>query len=367
MTPPARVAGLDGVRGLLALYVVIHHCWLVCFPGYPANTGPWWGGWLIHGRLAVVAFIVLSGFSLALAPAGRGWRLGGLTDFARRRARRILPAYWAALLVSLAVATLAGPLPMIHRADGRIAVVYALMLQDFVPAPAPNGAFWSIAVEAALYLAFPLLILVRSRFGALATLGVSFVPVLIAGPAATTGFTWEMAPLFTLGLLAAGVAGRPPRLPWWRLTAFAATPVIALIAWRGPVWTEHHYFWIDLFAGPAVASLLIAVSARPARLLSARPTRGLGLASYSLYLLHVPVVALVSHQLGRSFPVLVAVAVPTAVLIAALFAMVFERAPFRRAGNTEQGERADPHHNAARGLETDSRIMVGPGAGSLRG
>ena len=35
-----RVAGLDGIRGLAALYVVVHHCWLLTFRGYPADTGP---------------------------------------------------------------------------------------------------------------------------------------------------------------------------------------------------------------------------------------------------------------------------------------------------------------------------------------
>src|SRR5262249_30444593 len=39
-----RAVGLDGIRGLAALYVVVHHCWLVTFHGYPANTGPAWLG-----------------------------------------------------------------------------------------------------------------------------------------------------------------------------------------------------------------------------------------------------------------------------------------------------------------------------------
>ena len=42
-----RVAGLDGIRGLAALYVVVHHCWLLTFHGYPANTGPVWLGWML--------------------------------------------------------------------------------------------------------------------------------------------------------------------------------------------------------------------------------------------------------------------------------------------------------------------------------
>ena len=70
-----RVVGLDGIRGLAALYVVVHHCWLLTFHGYPANTGPVWLGWLLYGHLAVVVFITLSGFSLAVSPARNGWQL----------------------------------------------------------------------------------------------------------------------------------------------------------------------------------------------------------------------------------------------------------------------------------------------------
>src|SRR5439155_604804 len=79
---------------------------LRAFPGYPVDRAPFWAGWFIYGRFAVVVFIVLSGFSLALSPARHGWRLDGLSRFAHRRARRILPAYWAALAFSLAVAWL---------------------------------------------------------------------------------------------------------------------------------------------------------------------------------------------------------------------------------------------------------------------
>ncbi len=102
--PAARLHRLDGIRGVAALFVVLHHCWLLSFPGYPSNTGPWWLGWLIYGHFAVVVFIVLSGFSLAIAPSRSGWQLRSVREFARRRAWRILPPYWAALAFSLAVA-----------------------------------------------------------------------------------------------------------------------------------------------------------------------------------------------------------------------------------------------------------------------
>src|ERR1700729_1831203 len=99
-TRSRRLLGLGGIPGLAPLYVVINHVLLRAFPGSPVDHAPFWAAWFIYGRFAVVVFIVVSGFSLALSPARHGWRLGAVSEFARRRARRIPPAYWAALAFS---------------------------------------------------------------------------------------------------------------------------------------------------------------------------------------------------------------------------------------------------------------------------
>jgi peptidoglycan/LPS O-acetylase OafA/YrhL len=347
--PPTRrwLAGLDGVRGLAALFVVVNHVFLRAFPGYPVDHAPFWAAPFIYGRFAVVVFIVLSGFSLALAPARRGWRLDRLAQFARRRARRILPPFWAALVFSLAVAWLIAPPPGQALPNGRSVLVNGLLVQNLFGAPSPNRSFWSIAVEAQLYLLFPLLLLVVRRRGAIVMVSAVTLVVAAVGLFGPRGFVTQSPPdlaaLFAVGILAAGVVsvgGAARSWQWVRLALGAVVPVLATIWWQGSVWTLDHLLWVDLALGPAIACLLIGLaSGRPAalvRLLDARPLRALGASSYSLYLVHGPIVVVVYEKLvaghvaqgAPAFLVTLAVVVPLTIAFARGFASVFER-PYR--------------------------------------
>jgi peptidoglycan/LPS O-acetylase OafA/YrhL len=364
--PRARLAGLDGVRGLAALFVVMNHIFVRAFPGYPVDHAPFWAGWFIYGRFAVVVFIVLSGFSLALSPGRRGWRLDGVSRFAYRRARRILPAYWAALAFSLAVAWLIVAPPGQGVPGTKSVVVNGLLVQNIVGAPSPNRSFWSMAVEAQLYVAFPLLLLMVRRLGAVVMVAIVTLVVAtvgIVGPHVSGLHTFviqsppDLAALFAVGILSAGIvgAGRARSAwPWPWLALAAAAPVVATIWWQGSVWTLDHLFWVDLALGPAIACLLAGLATgRPAallRLLDARPIRGLGSSSYSLYLTHGPIVVVVYEEIVAgwfhhgvaAFVVTAALAVPLAIVFARVFAAVFET-PFLRRRSSPRGVRRQRH------------------------
>jgi peptidoglycan/LPS O-acetylase OafA/YrhL len=376
--PSRRLAGLDGVRGLAALFVVVNHVFLRAFPGYPVDTAPFWAGWFIYGRFAVVVFIVLSGFSLALAPVRRGWRLDGLSRFARRRALRILPAYWAALVFSLAVAWLVVPPPGEALPDLRSVLVNGLLVQNLVSAPTPNRAFWSMAVEAQLYILFPLLLLMVRRRGALvmvAAVTLVVAAVGLAGPHVShldfivIQSPPDLAALFAVGMLSAcivSVGGSRSTWPWAWLAVAAAAPVLAAIWWQGSVWTLDNLLWVDLALGPAIGCLLAGLATgRPApllRLLDARPMKSLGLSSYSLYLTHGPIVVVAYEGLvaGRvspgvpAFLVSLALVLPVTIVVARAFSAVFER-PFLR-GSAGGGQSSSNRGESAYRRRTTSPI-----------
>jgi peptidoglycan/LPS O-acetylase OafA/YrhL len=347
-TTRKRLIGLDGIRGLAALFVVVNHTYLRSFGGYPRITAPWWAGWFIYGRFAVVLFIVLSGFSLAVSPARTGWQLDSVGKFARRRAWRIVPPYWAALTFSLLVAWLIIPQPGQPAPTLRSIWVNGLLLQDVFVAPSPNRAFWTIAIEAQLYFAFPLLLLLVRRLNGLVMAGAVMAVVLGVGAVLTPYhliyYAPDFAALFALGVMAAGVISASRRRqdwPWHWLALAAAVPVLAVIAWRGSVWTLNNLFWVDLLWGPAIACLLAAVATdRPVplvRLLDTKPLRSLGSFSYSLYLTHAPIVAIVCQLIVGdrvprgvpSFLLSLAIVLPLTVGFARLFGGVFE-IPFQK-------------------------------------
>src|SRR3954467_6921559 len=109
MLQPARRVHflyLDGIRGLAALLVMLYHLWQFVITRPDLGQPPGWFrilSLLKLGPYAVPIFIVLSGYCLMLpiAHLKRPACVGGLRQFIQRRARRILPAYYATLAVSI--------------------------------------------------------------------------------------------------------------------------------------------------------------------------------------------------------------------------------------------------------------------------
>lgn len=349
-----RLDYLDGVRALAAGYVVLHHIWITTYPDYPRNSGPLILGWLVYGHLAVSVFIVVSGFSLAIAPARRGWQLGGGgRTFLRRRAWRILPTYWAALALSSVVFGLVTPSLTGHSVSAKAMVVHAALLQDVINSPKPNGAFWSIAVEWQIYFLFPLFLWMRRRVGPAVMTTVVTVGIVLGYEAAThvhslhrlLNVTPQFVALFVFGIAAATLVERAavPRnvTRILGLAALLGGAFVVACLTLGSEWIDEQYFWIDLLVGAATACLIAALTTgRPRwayRLLAGRFLSRTGMFSYSMYCVHLPVLWLVWHfavvpmDLGATaaFAALVALGLPAVFAGSYAFSLVFER-PFLR-------------------------------------
>jgi peptidoglycan/LPS O-acetylase OafA/YrhL len=156
--------------------------------------------------------------------------------------------------------------------NGKSVVVYGLLVQDAFSVGSPNRAFWSIAIEAQLYVLLPLLLLLVRRVSARAMVGLVAAIVVTIGllaphvplmDSALVEFTPDLAVLFAVGLLAAGIvtASEHTRSRPWAGYALAATvPVIALMVVKGSTWSNLNLFWLDLARAPAVGCFLAAIA-----------------------------------------------------------------------------------------------------------
>lgn len=345
-----RYEWLDGVRAVAAVFVVLHHSWLMTVGGYPGNNGPWYTDWLIYGHLAVSVFIVVSGYSLTISPAKHGMKLQyGGAGFLRRRFWRIVPPYWAALAFVTLLIGFGATEPANGPSFGpRDFIVHFLLFQDTVGNVSPNGAFWSIAVEWHIYFLFPLVVIGLKRYGVAVVLGAVALLVmaqhLLGAVVPSIGLLDRFTPaylvLFVAGSAAASLvnSGRGSRTA----AATAVAIGLAILVWMmvgGSERTVSAYFWIDLLVGSATAALFVAIGQGRfrwvARVLSTKPLVFVGGFAFSLYLIHAPVLAILTtkviHPLGwgtsESLLLLLGIGVPAALAVSYGFYVVFER-PF---------------------------------------
>lgn len=155
-----RIVGADGVRALAALAVIFSHL----YQRLAAPAQPRWyqdlHAVLLHGAFGVSVFFVLSGMLLGY-PFWKAYLTGterpSLRHYARRRAARIVPAYWASLLVSFAVTSALFPTAehTVRRLVAGLTFTSGFHYVTFFPT-ATNGPLWSISFEVTSYVLLPL-------------------------------------------------------------------------------------------------------------------------------------------------------------------------------------------------------------------
>lgn len=325
---------LDGLRCLAALWVVLSHFSAYVVPDMASLPWPYvvlLSG-LHHARMAVVVFLVLSGYCLALPQAGLSSQGSGrpfaFGPWMRRRWLRIVPPYLAALLLSLAVTWphKHGPVTWQHSpAYLRDAVGHALLLHDiwFLRFPwdqnGINAALWSIPVEFHLYFAFPLLLAAWRQVGivrtALSGLVLSWAlsylsQTTVLGEVNFAGMTLLYLGFFTFGMMAAMIthssspeSARLRRLPWGWISALSFPAGCIIVGIEGWEWYMGNADGVAFFFAVSAAAFLIWQHSRPGnvsnRLLSHSMLVRLGTFSYSIYLVHIPVILVYCHVLAR--------------------------------------------------------------------
>lgn len=324
---PARsggwLPGIEALRAIAALSVVLHHCWSLStqprFTGYQIVEG--FGGW------GVGLFFLLSGYLLGewfWRPPGTGHT----RSFFLRRFFRIAPAYYvnvAILFLFFAVHA------QVFSAQGvKQIAANATFTQYLFPTTASNlnvnGALWTLTIEMLLYLCMPVM-----------ALAVKWRPYLATAVMAAIGFAWILwialagewimdlyfgperlsdptarlflarqfpgqLPLFAVGLLCRWlvVNGRLP-VSWVRRDrvrlGVVALLLVPSVLWLFTVERSSDYqrwiwftFWNFVLVLLFVPVLLYASSPGPVVGRPMRISQWLGERSYGIYLWHFPII-----------------------------------------------------------------------------
>jgi len=169
-----RFQSIDALRGIAALGVVFYHAVWQSSSAVPGNLFRWPVKSLqflsSFGYIGVFLFFVISGFCIHLQWAKS--RANGqphsiqFGSFWRRRLRRLYPPYLIAFALFLLMAAFSTGINFTHFFAYDV-VMHLLMLHNLDPNTcySINGVFWTLAIEEQLYLAYFLLLFLRTRWG----------------------------------------------------------------------------------------------------------------------------------------------------------------------------------------------------------
>ena len=307
-----HIPGLDGLRALAILLVVPHNLDLLRPPVplilYPVVT-------LMHaGWIGVQLFFVLSGFLIT----GNLLDTRGSDNYFRaffgRRALRILPLYYAVLLLAFVL------VPANRTNQLWLATFLINWVQPFGAGVHGFTHFWSLAVEEQFYLLWPLLVvLCRPAALAWACGAVEIIALGVRIGLEALHFPSDALYMFTIcrmDALALGAAAaslmRIPRAREWcaRSTgqlalAAALTLAATTVVTRGLVLdaaSTQTWGYSLLSLGFALIVLLTALphrglTGRMLRALAWRPLRLIGRYSYGMYIFHLPLSVFIAFPL----------------------------------------------------------------------
>lgn len=337
---------IDGLRALAVLPVILFHA------GFPIFSG---------GFVGVDIFFVISGYLITgIIAAEMAEDRFSFQRFYARRARRILPAQYALLLVTMPIAWLVlWPMDLVEFAK---ALIYLALFGANLLYYKSSGYFdtsaelkpllhtWSLSVEEQFYFIFPAILLLVWRWKKQASLTIVASLTLLSlayaqwqvhrYPAAA--FYLLPARFWEIGLGAVISLSDPYRFTIEkRLGGVAGVSgllliVVAIFAFDPHTPNPSLYTLL-----PTLGAALILRYAKSgtwaAKVLTLRLLVGIGLISYSAYLWHQPVLAFARHITPNGLSDLLKVTLILMTFLAAWLSWRFVELPFRRQSQASNG------------------------------
>ncbi|KDA04791.1 hypothetical protein DC31_04505 [Microbacterium sp. CH12i] len=341
MSSSQRIASIDGVRGVASLVVVFYHSSLIAMPHLNGTLSAWLTQsplkLVFAGTEAVLVFFVLSGFVVALPALRDGF--SWLRYYPTRVLRLYLPVWASLVLASLLIALVPrDPTTMPEGSWMQNAQAATVTPASFFSEASLtmvsydiNNVLWSLRWELIFSLTLPLFIglaVILRRHALVAAIAACALTVL--GRIIDVDALVYL-PVFLLGTLMAVRLDdllawmRRPRHPafWPAVTTLALALLIS--SWLArPIAAAGSLAGRPFWGLAGVGAVLIIVVAmgwpRLRALLERAVPQWLGRVSYSLYLVHVPLLGTLVYFFGSDRWLLaVTVGIPASLVVAALF------------------------------------------------
>ncbi|HFK2921820.1 TPA: acyltransferase family protein [Stenotrophomonas maltophilia] len=309
MAAKDRLQFLDALRGLAAVYVVLYHVQSMPAPALPVAAA-----WLpaVHmGATGVALFFVISAFSLCYTMPRHQASGRPLLSFYLHRFLRIAPLFYVLLMFSL---FRDGRGDHAGHSWGEIAANLSFTFNLFPGWEAGIvWASWAVGVEMLFYAIFPALYVLVGKprsawallIGLLALVALAWTGMLGPRLQASLGdYGWlRHAPVFAMGLVGFHAFAALARVPAARARRWAqglnlAGVLLLLLAASSTAWGAAGP-WQWQLSGLGYLCLLLGFSQCPPRWLVNRLTAWLGTVSYSLYLGHPIVIAVLGPVFAR--------------------------------------------------------------------
>jgi peptidoglycan/LPS O-acetylase OafA/YrhL len=364
---------LDGVRGVAAVVVLLYHLTLMARPRLEETSGLW--EWITQSPLrpltagseAVLVFFVLSGLVVSIPALSESFNW--LRYYPSRLLRLYLPVI-AAVLFAVALIVLVPRLPgaitpdswLANRVASSISLGQVIEESSLLPQTYTIvNVLWSLRWEVMFSVLLPVFVVVglatkRHRtLAAVLSIALGVVGRVLDVDALVYLPTFFLGTMIAVNLRelrawAARVSARGRGLVWAALAG--ASAVLLVASWLArPFAPAGSSLSAALWglAGAGAAGLIIVAIGSPLaeRMLSARFPRWLGRISFSLYLVHVPVLASVAFVLGdENWPLVAGIAIPASFAIAWLFHVAVETPSHRLARRA--GTRVASQHDRVR-------------------
>lgn len=314
-----RLRPLDGLRGVAILLVLFYHVWdhFGTKQELPENLFPL--SFLLAGNTGVTLFFLLSGF-LVSRPFFKGLQQGempGLRQYALQRALRILPPYYVV---------------------GLFGLLYTQQYDQWLPVLLFSSAgydlghfsavWWSLATEVQFYLLVPLLFLTlcsvprRTAVFLLCGCGLAlYVLVISKSSLAITGFELQyhlilsvigQMPAFLSGMFLGLLLSHEHRRLSVSMSTLLLLALLLLLAWvllpaarMGPrlyIWHAPWYVLPEALLWGGITWVMLVREQPAFSLLDNRLTRFFGRISFSLYLVHMPIIQVFQEHADSSAP-----------------------------------------------------------------